>query len=78
MAVLAYVCTQYPDTQLEIIFLPFITFKADMVKFCVANHNIALQNLRFRLYNFNDEIVSKFKHALMRGIFIKIVPIILL
>lgn len=30
MAVLAYVCTQHPDTQLSIIFLPFITFKADM------------------------------------------------
>lgn len=30
MAILAYVCTQYPDTQLEIIFLPFIKFKAEM------------------------------------------------
>ncbi|XP_055611124.1 presenilins-associated rhomboid-like protein, mitochondrial [Uranotaenia lowii] len=28
MAVLAYVCTQYPDTQLSIIFLPMFTFSA--------------------------------------------------
>ncbi|KAL9696721.1 hypothetical protein quinque_016300 [Culex quinquefasciatus] len=28
MAVLAYVCTQYPDTQLSIVFLPMYTFSA--------------------------------------------------
>lgn len=28
MTVLAYVCAQYPDTQLSILFLPTITFSA--------------------------------------------------
>lgn len=28
MAVLAYVCAQYPDTQLSILFLPMLTFSA--------------------------------------------------
>lgn len=28
MAILAYVCTQYPETQLSILFLPGITFPA--------------------------------------------------
>uniref|UniRef100_A0A1B6E5C0 rhomboid protease n=1 Tax=Clastoptera arizonana TaxID=38151 RepID=A0A1B6E5C0_9HEMI len=30
LAVLAYVCTKYPDTQLSIIFLPFFTFSASV------------------------------------------------
>lgn len=32
MAVLGYVCTQYPDTKLGIIFLPFFVFSAGSVK----------------------------------------------
>ena len=31
MAVLAFVCAQYPDTQLSIIFLPMVTFPAAVV-----------------------------------------------
>ncbi|XP_060526467.1 presenilin-associated rhomboid-like protein, mitochondrial [Cylas formicarius] len=37
MAVLGYVCTQYPDTRLGIILMPFFTFSADSaIKFIVA------------------------------------------
>lgn len=28
MAILAYVCAQYPDTQLSVLFLPMFTFSA--------------------------------------------------
>lgn len=31
MAILGYVCTQFPDTKLGIIFLPFFTFPAEAV-----------------------------------------------
>lgn len=31
MGVLGYVCTQYPDTRLSIIFLPFFSFPAGAV-----------------------------------------------
>jgi hypothetical protein len=31
MCVLGYVCTEYPDTKLSIIFLPFFTFPAAVV-----------------------------------------------
>lgn len=31
MAILGYVCTQYPDTKLGIIFLPMLTFSAGAV-----------------------------------------------
>lgn len=31
MGILGYVCTQYPDTKLHIIFLPFFTFAAGTV-----------------------------------------------
>lgn len=31
MAILGYVCTQYPDTKLGIILLPFLTFSAASV-----------------------------------------------
>lgn len=37
MAILGYVCTQYPDTKLGIIFLPFFTFPAETaIKFIVG------------------------------------------
>ncbi|XP_055678587.1 presenilins-associated rhomboid-like protein, mitochondrial [Lutzomyia longipalpis] len=35
MAILAYVCTQYPDTQLSIIFLPMFTFSAGTAIKCI-------------------------------------------
>lgn len=31
MAVLGYMCTRYPEQELSIIFLPFLTFKAATV-----------------------------------------------
>jgi len=31
MSVLGFICTQYPDVQLNIIFLPMFTFTAGMV-----------------------------------------------
>ncbi len=45
MAILAFVCVQYPDTELGIIFLPMLTFSAGAVSnfftylqmFCSAN-----------------------------------------
>lgn len=33
MAILAYVCAQYPDTQLSILFLPMFTFSAGTVNY---------------------------------------------
>jgi rhomboid-like protein len=32
MAILAYVCAKYPDTQLSIIFLPMVQFSAGAVR----------------------------------------------
>lgn len=35
MGVLGFICTQYPDIQLSIIFLPMFTFTAGMVCVCI-------------------------------------------
>jgi rhomboid-like protein len=42
MAILAYVCAKYPDTQLSIIFLPMVQFSAGAVriKFSCFSQNI--------------------------------------
>lgn len=36
MAILGYVCAQYPDTKLGVIFLPFLTFSAGAVSLIVT------------------------------------------
>uniref|UniRef100_A0A6B2EGT5 rhomboid protease n=1 Tax=Phlebotomus kandelakii TaxID=1109342 RepID=A0A6B2EGT5_9DIPT len=41
MAILAYVCTQYPDTQLSIIFLPMFTFSAGTAIKCIMGVDLA-------------------------------------
>lgn len=41
MAILAFVCVQYPDTQLGIIFLPMLTFSAGAVS--IDDKNVALR-----------------------------------
>ncbi|GAB0095596.1 Presenilins-associated rhomboid-like protein, mitochondrial [Sergentomyia squamirostris] len=41
MAVLAYVCTQYPDTRLSIIFLPMFTFSAGTAIKCIMGLDLA-------------------------------------
>lgn len=43
MGVLGFVCTHYPDVQLNIVFLPMFTFSAGMV--CILYYS-----------NFNNEL----------------------
>lgn len=45
MAVLGYVCMQFPETQLGIILLPFFTFSAGTVSENVLNFLINLKSI---------------------------------
>lgn len=40
MAVIGYICTMYPNTELSLIFLPFIRFKADLVSIFIYLLNV--------------------------------------
>lgn len=41
MAVLAYVCCEFPDTKLSIILLPSVTFSAGMAIKCIMGLDLA-------------------------------------
>lgn len=48
MAIIGYVCTAYPDTEMSLIFLPFVHFKAHHVS--LITYNILL--IKIYLKNF--------------------------
>lgn len=49
MAIVAYVCVKYPDTQLSILFLPMLNFSAGAVSFNSSIKNFINSNLFFHL-----------------------------
>jgi hypothetical protein len=50
MALLGAICTQFPDAQLAIIFLPFFTFSAKSVKSIFFNRKITFDSSGSYLY----------------------------
>lgn len=51
MAILGYVCTQYPDTKLGIIFLPFLTFSAGSAIKVIVGLDLAGVLLGWRIFD---------------------------
>lgn len=51
MAVLAYVCTEFPDTKLSIILLPAVTFSAGMAIKCIMGLDLAGLLLGWKVFD---------------------------
>jgi rhomboid-like protein len=55
MALLGAICTQFPDAQLAIIFLPFFTFSAKSVKliYLIEQNNILILQALISMVSFD-------------------------